>query len=159
MGNFSGTNLKVNSFSYRFSDFFENTIIRTFGAQSITVSVKTADIMHCFFCDKLSAEIGSLKVFDVPVCTSCETKDISLLYLKGRKVSYAAFYLINPPVIKSESQICKFCNTEFVTDPIFEKFGFIDNACQTCLKIPEVNIKLCVSNIQPVWRKRKPVKN
>ena len=159
IGNFSGSNLQKKSFSYWFSDFFENTIIRSFGAQSITVSVKTADIMHCFFCDKLSAEIGSLKVFDVPVCSSCGTRDISLLYIKGRKVSYSASYLINPPVTKSESQKCKFCNTEFVTDPISEKFGFIDNACPTCLKMPEVNIKLCVSNIQPVWRKRKPVGN
>jgi hypothetical protein len=60
IGNFKGNNLKEGTFAYWFSHQFESSWLKTIGAQSITISVKTAEKMHCFICGEKKATPDSL---------------------------------------------------------------------------------------------------
>ncbi len=96
LGNFYGRNLKKGSFAYWFSNTFENTFIRTIGAQSVTISVKLDDIMYCFLCGHRVAARSSLDFFSVPICKECELRKNSTFY-KNKKAKYNFPYFIDPP--------------------------------------------------------------
>jgi hypothetical protein len=50
--------------------------------------------------------------------------------------------------------ICDFCKKEYLTDELFEDFGFGKNVCRDCLKIKDVNIVLSNDYVKPFWRRR-----
>ena len=54
-GHFTGENLREGTFAYKFSHIFENSFLSTLGAQSVTISIKTADVMFCFLCGRETA--------------------------------------------------------------------------------------------------------
>ena len=153
-GNFSGNNLKEDSFAYWFSDKFENTWLRTIGAQSITISVKVGEIMHCFLCGEKTREL-SLEKFDVLICDNCSKENIAKFYLKNKRPKYGASYLIDPPIKQPQKQNCYYCGSKYTTSTIFEDYGFVKKVCPECLKKQNVNIELSNKYIQPIWRKRK----
>jgi ubiquinone/menaquinone biosynthesis C-methylase UbiE len=153
-GNYSGKNITEGKFGYKYSNKYENSFLNFIGSQSITISVKTADKMHCFLCGKLEAELNSLNKYDVPVCSGCKTKNESGYYLKTSIAKYCAPYAINPPVKPVSKFECDFCGKEYLTDVIFEDYGFAKNVCNECLKINEINIRLTNEYVKPVWRKR-----
>lgn len=152
---FRGNKIKKGSFSYWFANTFENTWLNFMGAQSITISVKESDIMHCFFCGELNAEKKSLTEFDVPVCNSCRSEKNVPFYQHGKTARFCKEYEINPPLLKESKRTCSFCKNEYLTDLLFEDFGFNRNVCENCLLIPEINIELSNNSVKPVWRKRK----
>ena len=155
IGRFKGGNLNPGSFAYWFVHKFEDTWIKNIGGQSISISVKTASLMHCFLCGKLSATPDSLQKFDVPISNDMQHTKLAGYYRKGRKVNYSCRYLINPPILKPETRKCEFSDRQYVTDPIFEDYGYDRNVSPESLIDPQINIPLCVNNIKPVWRKRK----
>jgi SAM-dependent methyltransferase len=155
MGRFTGENLRKGRFPFWFADTFENTWLKRFGAQSIAISVKKAPVMYCFISGELSATPDSLEKFDVPISKEYQNSDLAKLFLKGKKVKYPESYEIDPPMLKTVPKICEYTGNEYITDFIFENFGFNKNASPEVLKKPEVNIELCVKHIKPVWRKRK----
>lgn len=154
-GNFKGVNLSKGTPAYWFANTFENTWIKRFGAQTVTISVKTAPTMHCFLSGKLTATPESLKLFDVPISREYQNSRLARLFLKRNPVRYSEPYAISPPVKLPEKRTCSFSNAEYFTDPIFEDYGFNRNVCPALLKHPEINIELSVNNIKPCWRKRK----
>ena len=123
-GNFSGENLKKGSFAYWFCNKFENTFLNIIGAQSITISVKVAKDMYCFLCGKKTAGQYSLSKFDVPICRKCENNELSKFYIKNKKPRYDLPYIMNPPIKSPTKEICEFCGKEYLTDILFEDFGF-----------------------------------
>jgi len=154
MGNYSEKYIKEGTFGYKFSNKYESTFMNFTGSQSVTISIKTAENMYCFLCGNPGAGLSSLKVYDVPVCSECAKKKQASYYLKNKKVKYSSPYIINSPV-RSESKCnCEFCNKEYITDELFEDYGFGKNVCKDCLKIPEVNFELSNEYVKPVWRKR-----
>ena len=154
LGKFSGKNLKKGSFAYWFSNKFENTFLNTLGAQSVTISIKLGERMHCFFCGEMKADKESLNKYTVPVCTKCKSNKLSHYYLKTLKTGFHNEYIISPPVITQEGKVCTYCRNKYATDPLFENYGFDIAVCGDCLKLKENNIKLSNENIQPIWRKR-----
>ncbi len=152
--NFNGKNIKKGKFAYWFSDKFENTSIRNFGAQSVTISVKIDNEMHCFFCGKKTAGKESLDKYTVPVCKSCHNNELVLFYTKGKKPGYHLPYEIEPALISPKDEICDFCGNNYNTDKIFEYYGFAKKVCPLCLKKIDVNIELSNKYLNPVWRKR-----
>jgi hypothetical protein len=110
--------------------------------------------MHCFCCGELSANPESLYRYDVPVCKLCSDDQNNLvnLYIKKRKVSFAQPYIINPPILKPKEKRCSFCDKDYITDLLFEDFGFSRSVCKSCLKNSEVNILLSNLYVKPVWR-------
>jgi ubiquinone/menaquinone biosynthesis C-methylase UbiE len=157
MGNYTDKYLKKGTFGYWFSNKFENTPFASFGAQSITISIKRAPLMHCFVCGELKAGESSLKDYSVPVCEKCRDNKTSAYYLKEKKTKYGKEYRINPELNTNKKNVCEFCNKEYLTDRIFEDYGFSKNVCNDCLRIPEVNIELCSEHIKPLWRERPPI--
>ncbi|MGD0340560.1 MAG: class I SAM-dependent methyltransferase [Bacteroidales bacterium] len=155
IGNFNGENLKKGKFAYWFASKFENTWLKKFGAQSITVSIKKAPVMYCFLSGKMTATPESLENFDVPISKEYQDTELAKLFLKNRKITYSGPYDINPPIMQSKEKKCDFSGKRYFTDPIFENFGFNKNVSSEMLKIPEVNIELCANNIKPIWRRRK----
>jgi len=153
-GNYSERYINKGTFGYNYSKKYENSFLNFIGSQSVTISVKAADIMHCFLCGEKDAKLDSLEKYDVPICTGCSSKKISEYYLKERKPEYCEPYRINPPVRESEKRNCDFCGIEYFTDSLFEDYGFSKNVCQECLKSAEINIKLANESVKPVWRKR-----
>lgn len=153
-GGFTDKWVKKGSFGYWFSQQNETSILKFLGAQSITISVKLAPVMHCFCCGEISANPESLHMYDVPVCKVCSDNrnDLVGLYVKKRKVSFAQPYIINPPILKPKEKRCGFCDKDYTTDLLFEDFGFNRTVCKSCLKKPEVNILLSNLNVKPVWR-------
>jgi ubiquinone/menaquinone biosynthesis C-methylase UbiE len=154
LGNFKGDNLKPGSFAYKFSNKFENSYLRKIGSQSITISIKLGNKMYCFLCSEKKATLDSLKIFSVPMCDKCKSKDIARYYIKGVLPKFAAPYLINPPIKKPTKEICEFSGEEYITDMLFEDYGFTKKVSPNMLKVPEINIKLCNESLQPIWRKR-----
>jgi ubiquinone/menaquinone biosynthesis C-methylase UbiE len=154
MGNFSDKYIKEGSVGYKFSNKFETSFLRFLGSQSVTISVKKAENMHCFICGKLNAKDSSLRDFDVPICSGCSGKRNAKYYLKNRKTIFCSPYIINPPIKPIEKFKCDFCNKEYLSDELFEDFGFSKNVCKDCMKIPDVNIILTNEYVKPVWRKR-----
>lgn len=153
-GNFTGKNLKEGSFAYWFANKFENTPLNTIGAQSITISVKTADKMHCFFCDEKTAGQNSLLEYDVAVCKKCSKDNVSLFYLRTRKTKYDLPYIIEPPVKKPTQELCEYCRQNYFSDILFEDYGFSKKVCRDCLQKSQVNIDLANNYVKPIWRPR-----
>jgi len=154
-GNFTGNNLKPGKFAYWFANTFESTCLKRLGAQTITISIKKAPLMYCFLSGKLTATPDSLEKYDVPISKEMQNSPLAELFAKGRKVTYASSYIINPPVQKPIKKKCYITGREYISNELFEDFGFNVPVAPDQLKIPEINIRLSVENIQPVWRKRK----
>jgi ubiquinone/menaquinone biosynthesis C-methylase UbiE len=152
--NFNNKWVKEGSFGYWFSNKFETSLLKSLGAQSIAISIKLAPIMHCFFCGELRANQHSLKIYDVPVCKSCSDKGNELvkLYSRKRKVTFAQPYIIAPPFLMPGKLRCSFCDNDYMTDHLFEDYGFNRPVCKSCLRKSEVNISLSNLNVKPVWR-------
>ncbi len=155
IGEFTGKNLRKGKFAWWFANAFENTWLKKFGGQTITISVKRMPLMYCFLSEQFTATADSLEKFDVPISKEYQDTKLAKLFLKNRKVRYAESYEINPPFTQSEERKCDISGDQYLTDPIFENYGFNKNIAPKMLKIPEVNIELCVEHIKPVWRKRK----
>lgn len=154
-GCFTGENLREGTFAYKFSHMFEKGFLSTLGAQSVTISIKIADVMHCFLCGRETALRSSLKECDVPLCNGCKKSKLAQFYKKQKKPSFSEPYLINPPIKPPTKEVCEFCGVEYKTHPLFEDFGFSKKVCRDCLRDPEVNIILSNKHVRPVWRKRK----
>lgn len=154
MGRFSGDNIKENSFAYKISNKFENSLLSTIGAQSITLSIKVDKIMYCFFCGEKKAGESSLVNFDIPVCMDCMENEISGYYRKNVKPAFSLPYSMNPPIKPPTIQVCDFCRKKYKTDVLFEDYGFSKNVCPKCLKINEINLILSNRFLKPTWRKR-----
>ena len=80
LGKFKGNNIQKGTFGYWFSHKFENTYLKNWGAQSVVIAVKEAEIMHCFFCGQLNAFLNSLQKYDVPTCDNCEMVNKNINY-------------------------------------------------------------------------------
>lgn len=154
IGGFNGDNLGKGGFAYWFADRFETTLLKGLGAQSVTISVKKAPLMHCFLSGELAATPNSLERFDVPIAKKYQESELATLFLKRKKVSFSAPYEINPPLLPPSRRRCEYCGAEYVTDPIFEEFGFDKSVSQQALLDPAVNIELFVRHLKPTWRKR-----
>jgi SAM-dependent methyltransferase len=155
MSNYTGRNIYNGSLAVKLSGLLEKTFLKKFGAQSISISVKTAEVMHCFLCDELNCGMDTLGKYDVPVCSQCENKKVAENYIKHKPVKYSAPYNINPQYDGLKKKTCDLSGKEYVSDELFENFGFIKNVDPDLLKNPEINIELCCNNIQPVWRMKK----
>ena len=152
---FSPNSVDESSFAYRFSNAFENTIFSNLGAQSVTISIKLGEVMHCFFCGDFSANKQSLVKYEVPCCSSCNNKQYSDYYVRGLKPRYHYPYKINPQIKEVTQETCELCGTSFNSDILFEDFGFSKKVCKSCLNQPIQNIILSNTEIQPIWRSNK----
>jgi len=134
----------------------DNTFLKYFGAQSISVSVKVATKMHCFFCNGLAANISSLKYFTVPICTKCQSSELSKYYLISKKTYYNYSYQIQiqKPKITPQNVKCEYCGNIYIRNTIFENYGFKKNVCENCLSDKNINLELSNSSVLPIWRKR-----
>lgn len=146
--------IREGTLAYRMADRFEATRLSALGAQSITVSVKPADAMHCFVCGERRATPSSLERHDVPVCASCEPSPAASFYRRGRKVRFAAPYVIDPPLKPVTAERCAICAAEYRSDEVFEDYGFDRPICPECLRRPDVNIMLSNEHVKPIWRQR-----
>lgn len=153
-GGFSARNIREGTLAYKFSNRFENTFLGSLGAQSMTISVKAADRMFCFLCGENSANRSSLKKFSVPICDRCSEDDLAVFYKKSRRPVYGSPYSIDPPIQSPVDEVCGFCGQTYMTDSLFEQYGFSVSACPRCLQEPEVNILLANTKVQPIWRMR-----
>ena len=153
-GNHKGHNIHKGSFADRFSSKFEKTRLRNYGAQAVTISVKTAPLMHCFFCGELKAKIDSLDKYTVPTCSDCAKKGNSEFYLKGKLASYNYDYVYRTPIAKPQKSKCCISGQVFETDEVFELYGFSKPISPEYLRKKEVNIRLSNTELQPVWRNR-----
>lgn len=147
--------IKKGSLGYSLSHWFEKSIIRFLGAQSIVIAIKSAEIMHCFLCGDKTATMESLNKYDVPICKACQIDKNSSYYEKGSSTSYHNKYIINPPINKVEKRVCMYCNCIYKKHILFEDFGFDKNVCPTCLRNKNINILLSNTSLQPIWRKRR----
>lgn len=146
------------SLPIKIANKFENTFLSNFGAQSVTISIKLAEKMHCFLCDELNVDKSSLESFDVPICNKCSQSKIAEYYLKGREVEYHSNYKVFPPLKTPTQQKCDFCGNLYNSDKLFEDFGFNKNVCSVCLVMKKNNLKLSNENISAIFRKRKKIK-
>lgn len=135
-------------------NILEKSFLSFLAAQSITISVKVQDKMHCFFCGDMTATKDSLKKYSVPVCNVCSNKKVIKYYKKNSVSHFNGSYLLCPNLDINNEYTCDFCSSKYKSDILFEKFGFKKNVCPNCIKNPQINIKLCNSSLQPIWRPR-----
>ncbi len=154
IGRFAGNNIEKGSLAYFISHLLEYSILRYFGAQTITISIKTAPLMYCFLSGKLCAKPESLEKYDVPISDEMQKNPLANFYLRGRLPKFAQKYIINPPLLQPERRICEYSGIEYLTDSIFEDFGFTKNILPDLLRNPEINIELANTSLKPKWRKR-----
>jgi SAM-dependent methyltransferase len=120
---------------HKFSKFADRTYLKRFGSQSITISVKLNEQMHCFLCGERTAVLNSLDKYDVPVCKKCESKSVSNFYKKNKKVSVHSDYIFNPPMIKLHEETCEFCSGKYKTDVLFKNLVLAGMFALIVLKI------------------------
>jgi len=154
-GNFKGNNIHPKSFANKCSPILDRSFLKKLGAQSISITTKLSENMHCFFCGNKNAHKESLNKFNVPICEKCIEKEISNYYLKNTPTYFHDKYLINPKVLKPARNNCDFCKKDYISNELFEDFGFNKNVCPDCLTNVETNLELSNKNIKPIWRKRK----
>ena len=155
LGNFKGENIRPGTFGYFISHLLEKTYFNFLGAQSVTISIKIEDIMYCFLCNQLNCDYSSIKKYDVPICKLCsKNNNNSKFYLRNKPVTYHKKYIINPEIIKKIKLKCTFCNNNYYSDIIFEKFGFYKDICIDCLRDKDNNIRISNLFLQPIWRDR-----
>lgn len=154
-GGETGENIINSSFVQYIMNNYENSGLTALGSQSITISVKKAETMHCFLCGELSAKLPSLENYDVPVCGSCSGKPNAAHYRKGVRAHLNLPFEINPRLLAPEERTCDYTGEKYTTDPILEDYGFSKNASPGALKNPEINIELSNSYLRAVWRLRK----
>jgi len=136
----------------RIISYLNNTIVANAGAQSITISYKSAALMHCFLCGNLNVFEKDLKA-PIPICDNCINKPWARYYLQGSRLKLSKHYLINP-YLTSNVATCEYCGNEYKISGLFEYYGFAVKVCKNCLKDPAINIELSNLSIQPIWRKR-----
>ncbi len=154
IGNFTGNNLREDSLAYDISHLLEYTLFKYFAAQTITISIKTAPVMYCFLSGKFNAKIESLNKYDVPISDEMQKCPLAKFYLKGRLPKFACKYQIEPPLLLPKKKICEYSNIEYISDILFEDFGFTKNIAPDLLRKPEINIELANTSIRPIWRRR-----
>jgi SAM-dependent methyltransferase len=154
LSEFRSERILGDSMSVRIANAFENSFLSRYGSQSIVIGVKTADRMHCFLCGELGAIPPSLEHFDVPICEGCMRNPLSRYYVTGAVPAYNLPYRISPKIEKPQTLQCEFCKRAYVSDRVFERFGFAKNACNDCLRRKEINIVLSNEHVQPIWRDR-----
>lgn len=154
IGNFKGQNLKKGSFAYWFANFFENTWLKRFGAQSVTISIKKAPLMHCFLNGKLLATSDTLGKYDVPLSSEMELSPLANLFIKKKPVKYSCKFEISPAIVNPELRKCELSGEQYYTDKIFEDFGLSKNIAPKLLRYPEISIESSVKYLRPIWRNR-----
>jgi hypothetical protein len=97
----------------------------------------------------------SLKKYTVPLCNACVNNELSKYYSKVRRTYFHDDYDISSGVKEITQQVCDFCGSLYLTDFLFENFGFNKKVCSVCLRKKEINILLSNNNIKPIWRHRK----
>lgn len=138
----------------RLLTILDNYSLPFLGGQSLTLSIKKAEIMYCFLCGEYRAGIDSLTAHEVPLCVDCLHSQSAQFYLKGRPIRFNSQFLFNPPLQSTDFLTCEYCQTIYSRSPIFEDYGFTKKVCKSCLMNDEVNIELSNLHIQPIWRKR-----
>ncbi len=137
---------------YKLSKRIDNSRLRNLGAQSITISIKTADNMYCFLCGAFNVGLESLNDYTVPICENCKETNNSNYYQKKNRTYYHEDYQINPPIKKPTEKECEYCNNRYQTHWLFEDFGLTKNICYDCLKQKPINIELSNNSVKPIWR-------
>jgi len=144
------------SWAFRLCDRLERTPLRGFGAQSLTISVKVGERMHCFLCGKPSVGPDALKSFYLPICPSCESDAIAAEY-RLRVRPYMPFPCLYEPAASDVTQrTCTFCSRAFTLDLVFEPdHGFDRPACPECLARPDRSLLMSTRHLRQVWRNRR----
>jgi ubiquinone/menaquinone biosynthesis C-methylase UbiE len=155
LSGFKASSIQKGTLGYKLSSLLENTFLRKFGGQSITISIKKAPLMYCFLSGELTATPDSLDIFDVPISKALQDSELAALFRKNKKVKFSDKYEIEPSVLEIEERVCDFSGELYNTDEIFENFGFNKNVSPLKLKEPETNLYLSVNCTKPIWRKRK----
>ena len=129
----------------------EKTPLARFGAQSLTISYKPAELMHCYLCGvkQVTREQADASL---PVCSPC----------RGRYPGQGTLGRLRPggrlqvePEPRSGARTrCSFCACEFVLDHLFESHGFSRDVCSACLRKKDVNLLLSRTGVAPIWRPR-----
>jgi ubiquinone/menaquinone biosynthesis C-methylase UbiE len=154
IGKFTGRNIQKGTFGYWFSNHFENTILKGLGAQSVTISVKVAPKMYCFLSGEFTATPDSLARYTVPISKKQQENPLAKYYLKKMKPKYHLPYIINPPFKNPQEEICEISGKKYLSDPLFEDYGFNKKVHPKLLKTPNINIELSNTSLQPIWRNR-----
>jgi SAM-dependent methyltransferase len=141
--------------AFRLCDRLEATSLRRLGAQSLTVSIKFGERMHCFLCGEQSAGPDTLRSFYLPICRSCESDPIAAEYRPGVRPTMPLPCLYEPAASHVIQRKCSFCSQVFTPDPAFEPdHGFDRPACSDCLARPDLSLLLSNRHLRQVWRSR-----
>jgi SAM-dependent methyltransferase len=141
-----------NSLFFRLVTRLERTPLSWLGAQSFTVSVKPGPVMYCFLCGEQNVTRWQRDLHYIPICPGCAGTDLAEFYRPGRRPVFHAPWTFCESQAPPARASCKYCGREFLTDGLFEDFGFSVPVCQNCLKRPEVNLELSNRFLRPVWR-------
>lgn len=153
---FGNKRLLLDSFLINLANRLERTKFRGLGAQSITISIKKAPLMHCFISGELEATPDSLKIFDVPISSRYQNVPIASLFRKNKPVLFSEDYKISPEIIIPEMKVCDISGEKYLTDKVFEDFGLNINVHPKLLLDAKINMELFCKNLKPVWRSRRP---
>ncbi len=130
----------------------EDTFLSRFGAQSFTVSVKEGRLMFCFLCGEKKVGRERLGRFYVPVCPDCEGSPLARHYERTGRPRFHSAWEYETAVLARTGRDCHYCGRGFLTDEVFEDYGFSVPVCEECLRKPEVNLELSNRYLKPLWR-------
>jgi len=142
---------RPNSWVTRLIWAVEKTPLARFGAQSLTISYKPAELMHCYLCGAKQVAREQAGA-GLPVCSSCRARYPGQGKL-GR-LRPADRMQVEPRHRGGARARCSFCGREFVLDHLFESHGFSRDVCSACLRRKEVNLLLSRTAVAPIWRPR-----
>ena len=149
--------IEKNTLAYSIANRFENSFLSFLGAQSVTISIKMADKMYCFLSGKFNATPKSLQRFTVPISKDYQDHPLAKFYLRGASHHpiFSQKYIIDPAIKLPTLETCELTGQTYLSDALFEDYGFSKKIYPDELKKPEVNILLCNTALQPIWRAKK----
>lgn len=130
----------------------EDGSLSRLGAQSFTVSVKEGPVMFCFLCGEKRVARERLDRFYLPVCESCENSPLARDYAHPKRPGFHGPWEYGTETLPKTRRDCHYCGRSFLTDELFEDYGFTVPVCGECLQRPEVNLELSNKYLKPVWR-------
>jgi SAM-dependent methyltransferase len=127
----------------------ENTPLKAFGANTVTIAIKPAELMHCFCCGEIKSREELLKKSnETPVCISCRSSHANVLQ---------ALHTRTRSTYSTDSEDlsgckCAYCGQMFQPHPVFGTFGLSKAVCPSCVRKPRIFGELSILHVKQTWK-------
>jgi len=135
----------------RMANVLDNTFLRSFSANSIVVSYKPGENLHCFLSGESSATLDS----NIPL-SPVLMKKLNSKILDSYANNQRPYFRVNNNITEFSTKItdnsgsCHYCKKSFLDNDLID-LSFSIPICSNCIKDPLINIEVSNLNLVEKW--------